>query len=416
MQKSEILNQVSVASSASAQKAILNTRLNTYSRVATNTMMKDAPSDTKYVYVGPIDDRTRDECLDMASAGALTEADIITQFGNAPLVDGGGINCRHKWEIASDEGIKLFEGKKAQQVVKNKPKPVYRPKPKPYNKDALYQAGKHKTIPDSKSWLKTNVADKTTLANLKDLNIANELTDTLEGLFSTYKLKKLSYGITGKTARRAMASANGAVLNISKKALSRKALDNYYKTTNANYMKDVKNVIDDWKVKLAKFEKLGAYKYGREINWYRRNISIYEKKLNKVNDFGFKRFVYTIEGKELTSIITHEVGHIIQDQFSGFRNRIFQKSSGVDTQYWNRRWTDIYRITANKKGKEVLLMNNKKGIATGEVGMISEYASANPQELFAESFSMYATGAADELPKIIKQYLDEYLTEIKDKM
>ena len=61
-------------------------------------------------------------------------------------------------------------------------------------------------------------------------------------------------------------------------------------------------------------------------------------------------------------------------------------------------------------------MNNKKGIATGEVGMISEYASANPQELFAESFSMYATGAADELPKIIKQYLDEYLTEIKDKM
>ena len=48
--------------------------------------------------------------------------------------------------------------------------------------------------------------------------------------------------------------------------------------------------------------------------------------------------------------------------------------------------------------------------------MISEYASANPMELFAESFSMYATGAADELPKIIKQYLDEYLTEIKDKM
>jgi len=117
MGKSEILNQVSVASSASAQKAIINTRLNTYSRVATNTMMKDAPSDTKYVYVGPIDDRTRDECLDMASSPPITESEIISQFGYAPLVDGGGINCRHKWEIASDEGIKLFEGKQAQQVI-----------------------------------------------------------------------------------------------------------------------------------------------------------------------------------------------------------------------------------------------------------------------------------------------------------
>lgn len=124
MQSSEILNQVSVASSASGQRAILNTRLNTYSRVATNTMMKDAPSNTKYVYVGPIDERTRDECLEYASAGALTEADIIGNGWTASLVDGGGINCRHKWEIASDEGIKLFEGKQAQQVIAGKaPKP-----------------------------------------------------------------------------------------------------------------------------------------------------------------------------------------------------------------------------------------------------------------------------------------------------
>ena len=124
MGKSEILNQVSVASSASAQRAIINTRLNTYSRVATNTMMKDAPSDTKYVYVGPIDDRTRDECLEYASEGALTESQILDNGWTASLVDGGGINCRHKWEIASDEGIKLFEGKQAQQVISGKtPKP-----------------------------------------------------------------------------------------------------------------------------------------------------------------------------------------------------------------------------------------------------------------------------------------------------
>ena len=108
MQTSEILNQVTAASSSSAQRALINTRLNTYSRVATNTMMKEAPSNTKYVYVGPIDERTRDECLRYASAGALTEEEIKANGWTASLVDGGGINCRHKWEIASDEGIKLF--------------------------------------------------------------------------------------------------------------------------------------------------------------------------------------------------------------------------------------------------------------------------------------------------------------------
>ena len=117
MQKSQILNQVTAASSASMQKTLLNTRLNTFSRVATNTMMKDAPEDTKYVYIGPVDEKTRDECLEYASAGALTEAQIMENGWEASLVDGGGFNCRHKWEIASEEGKKLFEGKQAQQVI-----------------------------------------------------------------------------------------------------------------------------------------------------------------------------------------------------------------------------------------------------------------------------------------------------------
>tara|TARA_Y100000593_G_scaffold43017_1_gene82341 strand:- start:770 stop:2065 length:1296 start_codon:yes stop_codon:yes gene_type:complete len=127
METSEILNKLATASSASAQRALINTTLNTYSRVATNTMMKDAPSDTKYVYVGPIDEKTRDICLSMASSGRKTEAEIVSTFGSEVLVDGGGINCRHKWEIASDEGIKLFEGKQAQQVIQNK---IVAPKPK----------------------------------------------------------------------------------------------------------------------------------------------------------------------------------------------------------------------------------------------------------------------------------------------
>tara|TARA_R100000951_G_scaffold84368_2_gene72128 strand:- start:1013 stop:2410 length:1398 start_codon:yes stop_codon:yes gene_type:complete len=424
MKSSDILNQVTAASSASTQRAIINTRLNTYSRVATNTMMKDAPANTKYVYIGPVDDRTRDECLDMASAGALTENEIITRFGEAPLVDGGGFNCRHKWEIASafsdqfnksDKAGNLIQDKKEAQAFRQA-KGKYRPKPKPYDKNALYQAGKHRNIPDSKSWIKSNVADKVTLSNLKDLNLSNELTDTLNNLFTTYKIKKLTRGVTGKARGQAMASANGSVLNISKSALSRKALDKYYIANVKNYNKGVKEVIDGWKSKLKEFESLGAYKYGREIKWYRKNIRIWENKLQNQKDFGFKRFVYSVEGRELTSIITHELGHTIHDQYSGFINRSLIKSKGIDATKWNNEWKDIYRITTAKKGVEVRLLNGQKALGTAEVGLISEYAAANPFELFAESFSMYATGAANELPTIIKDYLDRYLSTIKEAM
>tara|TARA_R100001594_G_scaffold23727_1_gene46484 strand:- start:656 stop:1372 length:717 start_codon:yes stop_codon:yes gene_type:complete len=111
---SEILQNVSSASISNAQmQTLVNTTLNSYSRTITNQMMNIAPKNTKYVYIGPVDSRTRDECLSMASAGKLTEAQIISTFGSAVLVDGGGFNCRHKWEIASEEGIKFFEGDKA---------------------------------------------------------------------------------------------------------------------------------------------------------------------------------------------------------------------------------------------------------------------------------------------------------------
>ena len=110
----DIIDSVINASVSNAQmQTLVNTTLNTYSRQVTNQMMKVAPKSTKYVYIGPVDSATRDECLDMAAAGTLTLAQISSQYGEGVLMDGGGFNCRHKWEIASEEGIKFFEGEKA---------------------------------------------------------------------------------------------------------------------------------------------------------------------------------------------------------------------------------------------------------------------------------------------------------------
>ena len=109
----EILLNVSSSSISNAQmQTLVNTTLNSYSRTITNQMMNVAPANTKYVYIGPVDEKTRPECLSMASAGRITESQIKSKFGASVLVDGGGFNCRHKWEIASSEGVELFEGDK----------------------------------------------------------------------------------------------------------------------------------------------------------------------------------------------------------------------------------------------------------------------------------------------------------------
>lgn len=81
-------------------QTLINTSMNEYSRNVTKLMIDKMPSDTKYVYIGALDDRTRPECLEMMSAGELTEAEIESKFGSGVFSEGGGYNCRHKWEIS----------------------------------------------------------------------------------------------------------------------------------------------------------------------------------------------------------------------------------------------------------------------------------------------------------------------------
>ena len=60
-------------------------------------MIDRLPTDTKLRYSGPIDDRTRDVCLDMWGAGNLTKEQIESRFGASVFVSAGGYNCRHRW-------------------------------------------------------------------------------------------------------------------------------------------------------------------------------------------------------------------------------------------------------------------------------------------------------------------------------
>jgi hypothetical protein len=107
-----VIESVINSSISNAQmKTLVNTTLNTYSRQITNEMMDIAPDNTKFVYVGPIDEKTREICREFYGAGKITQKEIKSkgEKWKKSLIDGGGYNCRHKWEIASSEGLEMYQ-------------------------------------------------------------------------------------------------------------------------------------------------------------------------------------------------------------------------------------------------------------------------------------------------------------------
>ena len=86
-------------------QTLIDTAMNEYSRSVTKVMIDSMPKETKYVYIGALDEKTRPECLEMMAAGNLTKKEIEQlgidlNLGHNVFISGGGYNCRHKWEIA----------------------------------------------------------------------------------------------------------------------------------------------------------------------------------------------------------------------------------------------------------------------------------------------------------------------------
>ena len=104
---------------ADQAQTLANTALNTFERNVTLEMAEFDPEDATYVYQGPVDDRTRDVCLDMASAGALTRAEVESDFPGA-FGDGGGFNCRHRWARETSVSKKLTNKKGASSAIASK--------------------------------------------------------------------------------------------------------------------------------------------------------------------------------------------------------------------------------------------------------------------------------------------------------
>ena len=101
-------------------KRIVSDGLNNYSRAVTRMMMEEAPENTKYIYIGPADEKTRAFCLSAIQAGAIT-LNQIRSMGyewEASLSEGGGINCRHGWEIVTEDvRSQFYRQEEAEEIL-----------------------------------------------------------------------------------------------------------------------------------------------------------------------------------------------------------------------------------------------------------------------------------------------------------
>ena len=104
---------------AHSLERIITDGMNNYSRAVSSFMMDEAPANTKYVYIGPADEKTRDFCLQLMAAGEKTAKEIKgNKWGNS-LTEGGGINCRHNWEMAATKVKTAFHNQDTAKELLN---------------------------------------------------------------------------------------------------------------------------------------------------------------------------------------------------------------------------------------------------------------------------------------------------------
>ncbi len=104
---------------ADQAETLANTALNQFERNVTVEMAELDPANAKYVYLGIIDDKTRDICLLMASEGSLTRDEIESKYPNT-FSNAGGFNCRHRWARETSRSEQLIKPDRASSLIQDK--------------------------------------------------------------------------------------------------------------------------------------------------------------------------------------------------------------------------------------------------------------------------------------------------------
>ena len=79
-------------------ETIVNTGFSQYSNAVANITASKLPDNTKFVYIGANDGKTRERCVDKIQFSPASKKDILARYGN---LNNEIWNCRHQWEPAS---------------------------------------------------------------------------------------------------------------------------------------------------------------------------------------------------------------------------------------------------------------------------------------------------------------------------
>ena len=98
---SEVLNSIGDVTGTLETQVV--TAFGQYSSAVTNLLSENLPDNTRFIYIGPYDSKTREECAERIKLGAVTRLQILKEFAH---ITGGDFNnaiwnCRHRWEQRS---------------------------------------------------------------------------------------------------------------------------------------------------------------------------------------------------------------------------------------------------------------------------------------------------------------------------
>ncbi len=211
--------------------------------------------------------------------------------------------------------------------------------------------------------------------NLNNVNAVNEVLDDLTTRFPINQVGTLN---TNGRLKRANARACFDELEI-----------------NTSYLNsDIKPY--DWAARIEK-DKKQAEHYKTFLGNPRYDQKAIKKYIREVEEeIKFTRWSVSSASGDIADTIRHEYGHIIADQYIGqingkWANANFAINNNNDLWKSCRMVDDVF----------------EKAKKSGDIYKISQYASTNSHEFFAETFAMYAKG--EKLPDYITEMLEEVL-------
>ena len=239
------------------------------------------------------------------------------------------------------------------------------------------------TIENAKEYT-LKFADKVNVKNVKNLNSLNTVNETLTDLTAKYPVDKLQDINCSSTLKKANARANGRGLDISTK-----------------YLNEPPAMVTDWKTRNEKFAKL-IPEYQAAISsgkYSAAQVRKLKKDLVQIEE-GIKYSRWSMSStfsgtNAVKATVAHEYGHIIADQYFGQINR------GL--------YCENYGDPRSVKIKSMVDDAFRKAKQTGDIYSISQYASTDSHEFFAECFCAHYHG--EKFPDYIEQMLKEALTK-----